>query len=87
MTSTHTPHPDCLALFEKLSEFIDKELDEPTYREIDRHAQTCEKCRTCLETLRRTAELCGSLNEFSVPETFSARLLAYLKSRMKGKGA
>ena len=43
MTSTHTPHPDCLALFEKLSEFIDKELDEPTYREIDRHAQTCEK--------------------------------------------
>jgi anti-sigma factor RsiW len=72
--STEHPHKDCLAMFEKLSEYLDRELDEVDCREIERHAESCIQCQSCLETLRRTSELCHSLPEHNVPADFSQRL-------------
>jgi anti-sigma factor RsiW len=83
MSHDHHPHPDCLALFEKLSEYIDKELDEATRIEIESHAAMCIQCKSCVETLKRTADLCGSLAEISVPQNFSKRLLSYLSSQIE----
>ena len=64
----------CLAMFAKLSEYIDNELDELTCQDIERHARECIRCKTCLDTLKRTIELCRNTGDKPLPETFSFRL-------------
>jgi anti-sigma factor RsiW len=68
------PHSQCLALFEKLSEYIDRELDPPTCRDIEAHIQDCKPCQVCLGTLKQTIELCKHLEHRKVPETFHQKL-------------
>lgn len=67
---------DCLAMFEKLSAYIDNELDDLTCQKIEAHARDCIPCQACLETLRQTIGMCRSLatDEEPVPEAFSSRL-------------
>ncbi len=67
-------HEECLALFEKLSEFIDGELDERTCRRIRQHIADCAPCEVCVETLKRTVGLCRHLESDPVPEELAARL-------------
>lgn len=83
MSAEH-PHKECLALFEKLSEYIDRELDEIDCREIERHAEDCIRCRSCLETLRRTSELCQSIPDHAVPDGFSMRLKTLVEELTRG---
>lgn len=80
MTHDSHPHQDCLKMFEKLSEYIDKEVDEMTCREIERHAKSCIRCEVCLEMLKRAVELCRRVESHPVPESLSARLKAMLQS-------
>ena len=77
--STHDPQK-CRWMFEKLSEYIDKELDEVTYENIRRHAWECIPCRICLGTMKRTIELCKNMESESVPDLFSARLKEMIQS-------
>ena len=63
-----------MALFERLSEYIDKELDPPTCQEIEAHIAACKPCQVCLNTLKQTVELCKKLEHRQVPETFSLKL-------------
>ena len=77
MTMAHNHNrSDCLAMFAKLSEYPDNELDELTCQDIEDHARACIPCKACLETLRQTICLCRSLapDEKPVPEAFSNRL-------------
>jgi anti-sigma factor RsiW len=74
----HDPH--CLALFEKLSQYLDDELDRAACREIERHMHDCQACRNCLETLRRTTQICRQFDEREVPEAFSRHLRRALQS-------
>jgi len=79
-----TPRPepgshDCLALFEKLSEFVDGELDEDTCRRIREHIADCAPCEVCVETLKRTVKLCRHLQHDPVPEALHARLQDMVK--------
>ncbi len=79
---THDPsHTACLELFEKLSEYLDDELDEQICRQIEAHASTCVACRACLETLRQTVALCRAMRrtEASVPGAFSDRWKEYIR--------
>lgn len=80
MTPDHE-HKDCLAMFAKLSEYIDNELDEPARKEIEDHAGVCLPCRACLETLRQTIHMCRYLTSYQkqVTETFSKRLKALIQ--------
>jgi anti-sigma factor RsiW len=67
-------HKHCLELFEKLSEYLDNELDEVTCQDIEKHIQECVPCFVCLQTLKRTIELCKQTENRSVPEDFSRKL-------------
>ena len=67
-------HENCLALFEKLSEYIDRELDAPTCLEIEAHIQACKPCQVCFGTLKQTVDLCKRLESRRVPETFQLKL-------------
>ena len=73
-TDPHHSHENCIALFEKLSEYIDRELDAPTCREIEAHIQACKPCQVCLTTLQKTVDICKRLEHRKVPETFHLKL-------------
>ena len=74
MTNPHHPHEDCLKLFERLSEYLDRELDDATCQEIEAHLGECPPCKVCMETLKRTVDLCRNLKQQKVPPDFSQRL-------------
>ena len=70
---THDPEK-CRLMFEKLSEYIDNELDEVTCSEIERHMKACINCQVCLATLKRVIDLCKNMKPEPVPQAFSSRL-------------
>jgi anti-sigma factor RsiW len=67
-------------MFEKLSEYIDGELDHGTCEDIERHAKNCVACFSCMETLKKTVALCKSVKEQPVPQEFSKKLQEIIKS-------
>ena len=67
-------HSECVAMFKKLSEYIDNELDQVTCEDIKKHAENCMPCKTCLETLRQTVTLCKTVKDQPVSEGFSHHL-------------
>jgi len=78
-------HENCLALFERLSEYIDRELDAPTCKDIEAHIKACKPCQVCLDTLKQTVALCRNLERRQVPETFSLKLKGAIFDLMKYK--
>ena len=88
MTMAHDHNRgDCLAMFAKLSEYLDNELDALTCKDIEDHARDCIPCKACLETLRQTIGLCRSFepDEKPVPEAFSKRLKALIQKMSSEK--
>jgi len=78
--TTHHHDENCLVIFEKLSEYIDHELDTETCEEIQRHLDDCRCCHSCLETLKRTVALCREMKPEPVPATLSLRLKQLIRS-------
>jgi len=73
---THHDHdPEkCRLMFEKLSEYIDNELDDVTCQELERHVKACITCQVCLGTLKRVINLCKNIKPEPVPQAFSSKL-------------
>jgi anti-sigma factor RsiW len=72
----HEPHSrqDCVALFDKLSAYLDNELDADTCAEIRAHAESCVACKSCIDTLKQTVALCHGLEAESPSPEFSRQL-------------
>jgi anti-sigma factor RsiW len=83
MSETMHDHQQCRAFFEKLSEYIDHELDQETCKLIEKHLQHCQPCQACLATLQQTVALCREMRSTeaasAVPEEFSKRLRAMIR--------
>jgi anti-sigma factor RsiW len=73
-TDPHHSHRNCVALFERLSEYIDRELDAPTCKDIEAHIRACKPCQVCLDTLKQTVDFCRNLERRQVPESLSLKL-------------
>ena len=73
----------CRRHFERLSEFIDGELDLMTSDEIKAHLESCPECAACLATFRKTVDLYKNLD----PETLPPRFITELKKFIRSKGA
>lgn len=63
-----------------------KRYQQPLYnfglrmcRDIERHARECIRCKTCLDTLKRTIDLCRNTGDKPLPETFSFRLKEFIQ--------
>lgn len=69
----------CRSLFARLSEYLDNELDGETRRFVDEHLRTCQPCRVCLTTLKRTVAFLRSTRPVRLPEGYSQRLRKLLK--------
>jgi len=67
-------HANCRALFARLSELIDRELPPAERRRLEGHLRACLHCRVCAATLRRTVDLCRSLEPAPVSAELTRRL-------------
>ncbi|MDX2502538.1 MAG: zf-HC2 domain-containing protein [Deltaproteobacteria bacterium] len=83
MTSDDHDHQQCLEMFEKLSEYIDGELDHATCEEIEKHANNCVACFACMETLKKTVALCKNVEDQPIPQDFSDKLKEIIKNLPK----
>ena len=87
MNTDEHDHGHCLKLFEKLSEYLDDELDEVTCQDIEKHVKECVPCFVCLQTLKRTIDLCKQTQNRSVPEDFSKKLKEAIQNMPKSPPA
>jgi len=85
MTSEQHNHRHCLELFKRLSEYIDDELDEQTCEEIERHVRECTLCRVCLETLKRSVDICRHTETQSMPASLSKRINMLIQDAAAGE--
>ncbi|UCF93571.1 MAG: zf-HC2 domain-containing protein [Desulfobacterales bacterium] len=83
MAKDNHDHKHCQEWFEKLSEYIDGELDEFTCAEIEKHVKECLPCYVCLETLKRTIDLCKQTKNKRIPKAVSKKLQDLIQSYPK----
>jgi len=81
MTHHRHDHHNCMALFEKMSEYIDRELDDADRAQMEAHIRACCQCQACFETLQRTVDLCrSSAPDYPLPDTLAAKLRALIEA-------
>lgn len=78
-------HEDCMVLMEKISEYLDGELDPDACREIEEHLRECQACRHCFESLKKTTELCKKFPREKVPDPVRRRLRESLRACLEGR--
>jgi RNA polymerase sigma-70 factor (ECF subfamily) len=76
-TPSHNPEA-CHELFARLSEYLDHELDLAVCDHIEQHLQDCPKCQVCVQTLRRTIDLCRNTQVQPLPNEVADRLRQWL---------
>jgi len=76
-------HKHCLEMFKRLSEYLDNELDELTCNEIEMHVKECVPCFSCLQTLKRTVDICKQTENKPVPPEFSQKLKEMIQNMPK----
>ncbi len=76
-------HEHCLEMFKRLSEYLDNELDDIACNEIEQHVKECVPCFSCLQTLKRTVDLCKQTANKPVPEEFSQKLKELIQNMPK----
>ncbi|MGD9330647.1 MAG: zf-HC2 domain-containing protein [Desulfobacterales bacterium] len=79
MTPDDHDHHKCLALFEQMSAYIDRELNDAMRARMDAHLRACCHCQACFETLQRTVELCQSTaQDYPLPDMLTEKLRALI---------
>ena len=72
----------CKAIFERLSEYLDEELDPAVCATMDEHMEGCAPCRAFLESLRRTITALHDTDSPQLPDELRQEVLdAYHKLR------
>jgi anti-sigma factor RsiW len=80
-----TRSPACLALLERVSAYLDRELDEATCRSIDDHCGECVDCQRLVAGLRETIGLCRVSGERPLPASVKARARAQIERLLASK--
>lgn len=74
---------DCKALFERVSEYLDGELEPAVCQKIEEHIKDCPQCEDCFEALRKTVGVCRDLPHEDVSEDIRLRLRNALKKLLE----
>ena len=64
----------CRQVVDKISEYIDGELDPELVRELECHLQHCEDCRVVVDTTRKTVEVFCHTEPAPLPNDVHERL-------------
>jgi len=64
----------CRRCFQKVSEYLDGELEREICEEVEAHLRECPQCSKCYDSLRKTIQLCreGAMEE--IPQDVHRRL-------------
>jgi len=82
---SHGPRsPRCRELFERLSEYLDGELDPALCAEMDTHLGGCAPCEAFLESLRRTIAVVERLPVPAIPPDLRRELIEAASRLKKG---
>ena len=76
-------HEDCRVLFEKMSEYLDGELDDGICKKIMSHLEDCSDCLKCFESLKNTVDICKRYPREKVPKEIHQRLRATLEDCLR----
>lgn len=76
-------HEECRILFEKMSEYLDGELDAGLCSKIMRHLEACPDCLNCFKSLKNTVDICKRFPREKVPKEIHVRLRATLEDCMR----
>jgi len=77
----------CRQVVDKISEYIDGELDPELVREVERHMEHCEDCRIVVDTTRKTVEIFCHTDPAPLPHDVLERLnrMFALQFRTEGR--
>ncbi len=70
---------DCKRNFEKISEYLDGELDPDACQQIEQHLKDCPECKGCFEALKKTVDLCRKSAHEEIPDDIRKRLRSRLR--------
>ena len=74
----------CREILEKLSDYIDEELDPSICDEVEKHMDGCSPCIAFLNTLKKTVKLYNTAGEeVSIPEEVSRDLHDFLRAKCR----
>ena len=76
----------CKKHFEKISEYLDAELDDPACKEIEEHLKDCPECLECLNSLKKSIKLCKETKDEKIPTDIRERLRSNLRDCFNQKG-
>ena len=80
----------CKEIFERLGDYIDRELDDEICKEIEGHVENCEPCIAFINTLRKTVELFQGVGKDEAdnvaPEAVSSNLKRFLQENIEDGG-
>jgi anti-sigma factor RsiW len=85
MTCKLHDHGRCLELFGRLSEYIDREMDEAERRDMEAHLAECLGCLSCLQSLKQTIALCKHTGRHPVPAVFSQKLQSMVQGLQRSR--
>ncbi len=74
---------ECKEILEKLSEYIDGELDPQFCKEIEQHMEDCHPCLVFVDSLKKTITFYKYASPETLPEEVRLRLHDFLKKECK----
>ena len=70
---------ECRRDFERMSEYLDGELSDDFCRQIEDHLRRCPPCRECLDSLKKSIELCRKATHEEMTQDMRERLRTALR--------
>jgi anti-sigma factor RsiW len=73
----------CLAIFSRLSEYLDGELDAGRSAQINRHMKNCVNCCAFFNTFKKTVDLCRRSPRGRLSKRIRERLFERLETECR----
>ena len=73
---------DCRKDFERISEYLDGELNDDICRKIEKHLLHCPECSEFVSSLKKTIQLCKNAAQEEIPPDIQERLRSLLRERL-----
>jgi len=77
------PAMRCRQVVDKISEYIDGELDPELVRELEHHLEHCEDCRIVVDTTHKTVEVFCHTDPAPLPDDVRERLSQMFRHRFR----
>ena len=77
---------ECKHVWERLSEYLDHQLDPELLMDIEKHLENCEVCSAILDSTRNILILTADNRTYELPVGYSERLLARLEKVIRQTG-